>query len=240
MLTHARLAGLLVWMMATTIAVSAEPSNEALFSKLAALAEAGLVDAQYNLGMLYNNGIGTAQNPSIAFQWFERAANGGDPLGSYKVGCYYAGQFQGVVPPDSEKALVHKLVAAKAGYVRAQHDVAIAYAERGDHKEAAKWWQLAADQGDLTALAALADGYRKGVGVPSNPAKSYEYLLIASGMIPEGQARGIKPLLDEQRKAIDPDAATRAEKAAAVWTPRPTELTIRAGAGIAEARRIAQ
>jgi TPR repeat protein len=240
MSAHARIAGLLVLLTVVAVAGCAEPSNEVLFSKLSARAETGLAEAQYNLGMLYNNGIGTAQNPRLAFQWFEKAAKGGDPLGSYKVGCYYAGQFQEVVPPDSEKALAQKLVAAKAGYMLAQHDVAIAYTERGDPREAAKWWQMAAEQGDVTALVALANGYKQGVGVLSDPAKSYEYLLVASRLLSESQARGLKPQLDQQRKAIDLDAATLAEKAAAGWTLQPTALTMRAREGIDEARRIAR
>jgi uncharacterized protein len=240
MATYARLAGVLVLLIAASCTGSADPSNEALFGKLAVRAGAGSAEAEYNLGMLYNNGIGTPQNPRLAFQWFERAANAGDPLGSYKVGCYYAGQFQDVVPADSQRALANKLVAAKAGYMLAQHDVAIAYTELGDFKEAAKWWQIAAEQGDVTALVVLSNGYKQGAGVPISLAKSYEYMLVASRLVSGSQASGIKPQLDEQRKTIDVDAATRAEKAAAGWTAQPTALTLRAREGIEEARRIAQ
>lgn len=239
MRNHGRLIGLIVLLLASTATSWAKSPNEVLFNKLAVRAAAGMANAQYNLGMLYNNGIGTPENPKLAFQWFEKAAAGGDPLGSYKVGCYYAGQFH-VVPPDGDKSLRFKLVAAKAGYVLAQHDVAIDYLTHGDFVDAAKWWQRAAQQGDVLALVVLGKAYKFGRGVPQNAAKSYAYLLKATKLVPKQQARQIKPLLDEQRKAIGLVAATQAEKVAAAWTPQPSALTKRAREGINEARRIAQ
>jgi len=216
----------------------AKSPDEVLFATLASRAETGSAEVQYNLGMLYNNGIGTAPNPTLAFQWFDRAARGGDALASYKVGCYYAGQFRDVVSPDKEKALAYKLVAANAGYMFAQHDVAIAYSQRGADNEASKWWELAAAQGDFTALVSLAHEASQGRSLPANAAKAYEYLLEAKRILPESQARQLQPQLDEQRKAIDLDAATSAEKTAEAWTPHPTALTMRAREGIEEARRL--
>ena len=64
----------------------AAPSDDDLFRKLTTLAESGSIAAQYNLGMLYNNGIGRRQDAKFAFKWFEKAAAAGDALASYKVG----------------------------------------------------------------------------------------------------------------------------------------------------------
>lgn len=238
--THRTLVVLLALSFAWLIAGCKAQSDEELFRKLTVHAEAGSAEAQYNLGMFYNNGIGTAQNPKLAFEWFEKAAKAGEPLGSYKVGCYYGGQFQGVVPVDGDKALAFKLSAAQAGYMLAQHDVAIAYTERGDSEEAAKWWRMAAEQGDVAALVVLADAHKRGVGVALDPLKAYEYLFMASRLVPESQIRQAAPFLDELKKSIEPSAAAGIEKAAAQWAPQPTELTIRAQSGIEEARRIAQ
>ncbi len=80
--------------------------------------------------MLFNNGIGVAQDNRRAFALFQAAAEAGDPLAAYKVGCYHAGQFPGVVPQDEEQALRYKLVAAEAGYSLAQVDVANIYMRR--------------------------------------------------------------------------------------------------------------
>lgn len=235
-----KLLGVMALVVLVILCGCAKSPDKALFATLASRAETGRADVQYNLGMLYNNGIGTAPNPTLAFQWFDRAAKGGDPLASYKVGCYYAGQFRSVVSPDSEKALAYKLVAANAGYMFAQHDVAIMYSQRGDAQEAAKWWKSAAAQGDVSALVALAREASQGAPATLNAAKAYEYLLVAKRLVPENQARALRPRLDEQRKAIDQNAATRAEKAADNWSLHLTALTVRAREGIEEARRLAE
>jgi TPR repeat protein len=63
------------------------------FNAMVALANKGVAEAQYHAGMMYNNGIGTQKDPKQAFEWFQRSAASNDPLGAYKLGCYYAGQF---------------------------------------------------------------------------------------------------------------------------------------------------
>ena len=93
----------------------ADASDTETLRELTALGERGSAAAQYNVGMFHNNGIGTAKDPRAAFRWFERAAAGGDALGYYKVGCYYAGQFPGAVEVDEAKALAAKTVAAEGG-----------------------------------------------------------------------------------------------------------------------------
>ena len=57
-----------------------------------ALAEKGDPEAQYHVGMFYNNGIGTAQDTKQAFRVVPEIRNRHDPLGAYKLGCYYDGQ----------------------------------------------------------------------------------------------------------------------------------------------------
>ena len=41
-------------------------------------AERGVVDAQYNLGLMYESGRGVARNPREALRWYGRAAQAGD------------------------------------------------------------------------------------------------------------------------------------------------------------------
>ncbi len=217
----------------------ARTEDENLFHRLSTKAEDAFPAAQYNLGMLYNNGIGVEKDPAKAFHWFERAAAGGDALGHYKVGCYYAGQFRGVVEMDAQKALSHKLQAAEAGYVRAQHDVALAYTQSGNFEEAAKWWRAAAAQGDAAGFTALAGWHKEGRGVPADPAKAYEYFLIATQLVPE-QSIEAKSMLEDLRGALDADAIKASLAAAGAWVPRRSNLTARAAEGIEEAKRLAQ
>lgn len=152
----------------------------------------------------------------------------------------YAGQFSGVVPIDHDRALAAKLVAAKEGYFRAQYDVGFYYASIKDFKEAAKWWTTAAEQGDLGSLANLSQVYREGLGVPRNPQKALELLLLARRMAPREQMAALQPEIDALRNEIYTEGIDQAEKAAASWVPRPTALSNRAISGIEEAQKLVQ
>jgi uncharacterized protein len=82
---------LLIAAIAITLS-GCKSTDEQIFEQLLPLAEQGDPIAQYNAGMFYNNGLGTSKNPQLAFEWFEKSASNNDPLGAYKVGCYYGGQ----------------------------------------------------------------------------------------------------------------------------------------------------
>jgi TPR repeat protein len=235
------LRGALAFLAVVAVVGCARQSDEQnLFRKLSSLAATGSPEAQYHLGMLYNNGVGTAQNAQSAFEWFEKSALAGEPLASYKVGCYYAGQFPGVVPLDPGKALEWKLVAAGAGYSVAQYEVAIAYRESGNLEEAARWWEEAASQGHVSALLMLAAAYHGGAGVPMDAEKAYESLLIASRAMSAEQAQAAQPTLTQWGASIDSARAEQMREVAAVWNPQPTALTIRAAMGIDDALRVAR
>lgn len=187
-----------------------------------ALANKGDAEAQYHVGMMHNNGIGTPQDPKRAFAWFEKSAASNDPLGAYKLGCYYAGQFAGVVTPDPDEALKYKLVAAKAGYALAQHDVAILYARRGNLEEALKWWKVAGDQGFPNALFSLSRAYSAGKGAPRDISLSYAYFKLSG--VP-------KKNVDEMASMLSKPELESAEKLLSDWKPQPTALTLKAKRG---------
>lgn len=87
-----------------------------------AAAEAGMAPAQIVWGQLLLNGNGIGRAPKAAFAWFERAAASGDPDGRNMVGrCYEQGWG---VEPDSQLAMESFALAAKAGHVWAQVNLA--------------------------------------------------------------------------------------------------------------------
>jgi TPR repeat protein len=83
----------------------AKANDAGTFNAMVALANKGDAEAQYHVGMMYNNGIGTQQDLRQAFEWFQKSAASNDPLGAYKLGCYYDGQGAGIVTSDSDEAL---------------------------------------------------------------------------------------------------------------------------------------
>ena len=197
---------------------------------MVALANKGNAEAQYHVGMMHNNGIGTQQDPKQAFEWFQKATASNDPLGAYKLGCYYAGQFAGVVTSDSNEALKYKLVAAKAGYALAQHDVANHYDRQGNPEEALKWWKMAGDQGYPSALFSLSMAYSAGKGTPRDLSLSYAYFKL-SKVAP-------KKNVNEMAGMLSKPELEKAEKLVSEWREQPTALTLKAKSGVGRAAEL--
>lgn len=203
--------------------------DQTTLEQVLVLANRGNAEAQYHVGMMYNNGIGGAsKDPKLAFEWFLKSANGKDPLGAYKAGCYYAGQFPGAAPLDPQQALEHKLFAAEAGYALAQHDVAFAYLQRADHEQAGKWWKLAAQQGFAPSAFNLSKWYRDGNVETRDLAMSYAWFkisqLLSRGRLTDTAQAG----LDTVAAQMSSEQVQTAEKFVSDWRPTPTALTLAA------------
>lgn len=215
--------------------------HQSQIQQLLALAEQGYADAQYHVGMAYNNGaFGVKQDPIQAMQWFERAALGGDPLGAYKLGCYYAGQFAGTGVVDKTKAFELKLIAAKAGYVLAQHDVAIMLHQRGEFVQAGHWWRLAADQGFAASAYNLSTYFLKGEGGAVNRILGYAYFklsqLLHRGVLTPTAQEALQTL--SQQMSADDVAA--AERQVSAWRPNSSPVSVRARSAAVDISRVLQ
>jgi uncharacterized protein len=203
-------------------------NDAATFNAMVALANKGDAEAQYHVGMMYNNGIGTQQDLRQAFEWFQKSTASNDPLGAYKLGCYYDGQGAGIVAFDADEALKYKLVAAQAGYSLAQHDVAILYDKQGNPEEALKWRKMAGDQGHSGALFGLSRAYSAGKGAPRDLSLSYAYFKL-SKVAPQKNVNEMATMLSKPE-------LENAEKLVSQWKPQPTALTLKAKRGITAAQ----
>lgn len=121
-----------------------------LFEKTA---EQGLVTAQFNCGIMYNNGEGTAKDEAKALMWFERAAGQGHVDAQFICGEMY-NDGRGT-PENKATALMWYEKAAEQGYERAYYwcgeacffsDTALNYPEK-----ALAWYEKAAKVGDTKA-----------------------------------------------------------------------------------------
>jgi TPR repeat protein len=212
------------------LSLPAQAGDADTFKAMVQLADKGDAEAQYHVGMMYNNGIGTQRDIKQAFEWFQKSAAANDPLGAYKLGCYYDGQGADVVATDRTEALKYKLVAAKAGYALAQSDVANLYAQQDNAEEAMKWLKLAADQGYPRALYQLSGSYFQGKGAPKDLSLAYAYYKL-SKQVPADKVRGMATILSKEELAA-------AEKLVSAWKPQPTALTLKAMDGISAAEEL--
>ena len=204
-------------------------SHHEMFKRLSELAAKGDPEVKYNLGMFLNNGIGTKRDQKAAFVQFSEAASAGNALASYKVGCYYAGQFPGAVTPDEALAFKFKLVAAEAGYDLAQTDVGMMLARRGDLPAAANWWERASKQGNNSATAFLAGYYLGKSSQEKN--KGLALLLKLREAVPK-LPKNVEDLLIAAEAKATPEDRIEAEKIRLSWMLERTPITIAARRGI--------
>ena len=125
-----------------------KPLFESQFWRLV-LAWLGVAEAQFQLAVLYDNGVGVEKNLQKAAQWFRKAANQGHVLAQYSLSvCYDTGSG---VEKDAAKAFEWCMKSAKKGFAQAQYNVGVCY-RNGDGvdmniEKAAEWYQKAAEQG---------------------------------------------------------------------------------------------
>ena len=135
----------------------------------------GNVAAQYNLGVMYDNGVGVPEDDVKAVEWYQKAAVQGAVYAQSTLGYMYS-RGEGV-NKDLVKAFEWYQKAAAQGNVAAQYNLGVMY-DNGvgvpeDDVKAVEWYQKAAAQGD--AQSNLGVMYNKGNGVPKDSVKAFEW-----------------------------------------------------------------
>jgi TPR repeat protein len=93
-------------------------TREQKFANTRRLAERGNVEAQYNVGLMYEQGYGVSRDLKKAATWFRKAALQGEASAQYRLGSlYYQGQG---VPKDLHQAAEWYNRAAEQGCPPAQ------------------------------------------------------------------------------------------------------------------------
>ena len=117
------------------------------------LAENGNANAQYNMGVLYDEGYGVEQDYAQARDWYEKAAAQNYSKAEHNLGIMY--QEGHGVGQDSAKAAEWFKRAAEHGEPAAQNNLAVLYVRgngvRQDLAEAARWAAKAAEAGNGSA-----------------------------------------------------------------------------------------
>jgi len=127
-----------------------------------AAAEQGHAKAQYNLGLMSEDGYGVPQSNEDALQWHRRAANRGYAPAQYRMGLLLMegrGVARGIVVGARwvRKAAEQGLIQAQCmlgSMLQEGHGVA------QDFREALKWYSEAAEQGEVVAQFNLGSVYR--------------------------------------------------------------------------------
>jgi TPR repeat protein len=181
--------------------------------------------AQYNVGLMYANGLGVARNDAEAVKWFRIAAKAGVPGADGNIGFMYEAGLG--VAQDNEQAIawyskaVEKGEAAEQGLVEWQNNLGYMYETgRGverDEVEAVKWYRRAADQDFAAAQFNLALKYDAGEGVPQDDVRAYMWYTIALSQLPVEQIETAVSLRNVVASRMMPDKVAQAGSMADEW-----------------------
>lgn len=107
--------------------------------------------AMYNLGHLYNYGLGVPRDDVQAATWYNKAANLGSMSAKNSLALFYAKEL-GDIPVDKEKAFKLLNISACQGYAVAQNNLGILYSDgtnglSKDYVKAYAWFSVAFHNG---------------------------------------------------------------------------------------------
>jgi TPR repeat protein len=114
------------------------------------LADQGLAVAQFNLGLMYANGLGVSKDETEAMKWYRLAADQGRADAQYQLGHLFYQQ------NNFAEAVKWFRLAADQGRPDAQSNLGVMYAEGEgvprDDVQALMWFTLAADRNHKDAI----------------------------------------------------------------------------------------
>lgn len=212
-----------------------ELSGDNVVSALQGAADAGQPIALWQLGLMYESGLGVEKDQARAFQYFSQIANehADAPPRSLdadivaqsfvKMGDYYLhGVPDAGIPADNDRA--HTLILHAAAYfgdADAQFRAGVLYLdpeELGPNPlQSARWLSLAARKGHPAAQAKLGELLISGNGVEAQPVEGLMWLTLAqrraAGTADEGWIRDLSEAAMHSASAAQVEAAMQAANA---------------------------
>ncbi|WP_143525936.1 SEL1-like repeat protein [Rhodanobacter sp. C05] len=130
-------------------------------------ADQGYPPALYNLGTMYEDGHGVAQNLPLAVDLFKQSAVKGYSVAQFHLGVLYK-DGRGV---KGSAKLAHAWweKAAEQGHIVAQFNLGLSFAKgdgaKQDYSSAARWWRAAAMRGNASAQNGMGWLCERGLGI---------------------------------------------------------------------------
>lgn len=142
----------------------------------------GDMKCQNALGCFYRRGIGTNQDFSKAFEWFDKSAKQGFNKAKFNLSiCYKKGEGTAV---DYQKHVKLLTQLCDSGFIPSYNYLAICYMKgqgvEKDEKKAIKLWEYASEKDDPKAQRNLGYHYLAGNDVPKDINKGLQLLKSAS------------------------------------------------------------
>jgi len=181
------------------------------------LAAKGDVKAQFNVGLLYAQGLGVDLDAKQAVKYWEMAAAQKNPDAAYQIGRVYADGRPGIDKNAAEAAKWFRK-AGDLGSAPAQSLLGDLYM-RGEgvaksEKDAFTWYKKAVAQGYTPAMASMGAMYESGKGVPVDKAKAYTYFTLAVAKATGREAEVATASRNRVASALKPEQVKAARESA--------------------------
>lgn len=204
---------------AAPAATAKELMPEEKFVETKKKAEAGDAGAQFNLGLMYDNGEGVPKDAAKAVEWYQKAAAQGDASAQNNLGWMYDNG-EGV-SKDAVKAVAWYQKAAAQDHAEAQYYLGEMYAKgEGVPKNSAKAIELtqkAAAQGHVDAQFLMGVTYThtdgEAFGIIFDPVRAYAWFNLASA---QGNINA-KQSLDNWETVLTPAQRAEGQRLASNW-----------------------
>jgi TPR repeat protein len=157
-------------------------------------AEAGQAEAQFDLGVLFAQGLGVQRDLTEAARWYQKAADQGNAEAQFALGQMYSRGWG--APRDEIDALRWFQMASDPSSEGPPTEWALieGYGIAKDERQAAYWYQKAAEQGHVEAEYNLGRLYATGEGVPRDQEQALRWIRAAAsqGYAPAQARFGIR------------------------------------------------
>ena len=145
------------------------------FNEVKKSAEQGYAKAQFNLGQMYENGLGTLIDKKQSFYWYKKSAKQGYGEAQFNLGGMY-NKGKGTLT-DKKQAFYWYKKSAEQGDAMAQFNLGVMY-DNGedtltDYKQAFYWYKKSAEQGYSKAQYNLGIMYDNGEGTLTDKKQAF-------------------------------------------------------------------
>lgn len=219
-LASALIAAAAAFLLPPSLQAQTQVQSNGIDPALLAKANAGDANAQYNLGVNYETGLGAPQDHMQAAIWFRKAAEKGMADAQYYLAMlYHRGDG---VSQDYVEAVTWCRKAAEQGLAEAQFSLGVSYyGGEGlpqNYAQAASWFRKAAEQGNAGAQFWLGLLYNIGIGVPQDYAEAYFWLdIAATGKIEGTKQEDIAMTRDDAASHLNSTTLLRTQERARRW-----------------------
>ncbi len=186
-------------------------------------ANQGDTNAQFQLGVAYDQGQGVAKNQGQAAAWYRKAAEKGHATAQNSLGSMY--QYGEGLPQDNTEAVRWYQKAADQGFGEAYTNLGYMYdgglGVTQDKQKAVELYNNGAEKGSLNAMLNLGVSYWKGEGVSKDLIQAYKWLDLArfyTQRSPNMQLKWrVRGVLDEVKKEMTREQINKAQQLTREW-----------------------